>query len=119
MSRRPYIAHRAPALTDTPRETSQARPWIAPQGRPAWIARRCSPEMARELVQAQFHSPDCGFPFEAASACTEIGAEAEPRRKLPLSPAEAYLLMVIYVLSCCIAVWALCLIADALTAAAR
>ena len=117
MSRRLYIAHRAPVLTDTP--VSDSRPWVAPPGRPAWIARRCSPEMARELVLAQFHSPDCGFPFEAASACTELGADAAPRQKPPLSPAEAYLLTVIYVLSCCIAVWVLCLIADALKVAAR
>jgi hypothetical protein len=41
------------------------RQWVAPQGRieQGWPARRCSPEMARELVQAQFHNDDCGFPF--------------------------------------------------------
>lgn len=114
MSARPYIAHRAPVLTDTP--VSESRPWVAPQGRPAWTARRCSPELARDLREAKFHNADCGFHFEAASSCTVIGAESDPP-KPPLSPAEAYLLMVIYVLSCCIAAWVLCQVADALKAA--
>lgn len=44
-----------------------------------WSPRRCSAEMAREQALAQFHNDDCGFPFEAASSCTEIGAEPEPQ----------------------------------------
>lgn len=44
-----------------------------------WTPRRVSAEMAREQALAQFHNDDCGFPFEAASSCTEIGAEPEPQ----------------------------------------
>ncbi|MGQ3051060.1 MAG: hypothetical protein ACT6S0_04685 [Roseateles sp.] len=96
MNARRMTAHRALPLPPD-------RPWIAPQGRPeqGWPARRCSPE-----VQPA-----------PAEACTELGADDD--RPDDLSPAEAYLLTVIYLLSTCIATWALCLIADALKAAAR
>lgn len=53
-----------------------------------------------------------------AEACTELGADAAPRRQQPLSPAEAWLLMVIYIVSCCIAAAVLCLVVDWLRVAA-
>ncbi|RZL40143.1 MAG: hypothetical protein EOP35_01675 [Rubrivivax sp.] len=106
--------HRAPLLPDSGL-------WIAPQGRPAWPARRCSPEVQ------PFGGCDCSAGKTAcdciqpapAEACTELGADSAQLKKQPLSVGEAYLLMVIYMLSCCIAVSVLCLISDALQVAAR
>jgi hypothetical protein len=81
---RPYTAHRAPVLID--------QPHTAPQGRPeqGWPIRRCSPEMA-------VYDPE----------------DDDKRQREALSAAEAYLLVAIYSLSCVIATWALCVIADA------
>lgn len=85
---RHYLAHRAPVLTDRPHTTPQGR---KEQG---WPLRRHSPEWA-------VYDP----------------SDDDDKRREALSPAEAWLLMVIYLLSCVIALSVLCVVADAIKGA--
>jgi len=80
-------AHRAQPLSVV--EARERTPYTAPQGRPeqGWPIRRCSPEMA-------VYDP----------------ADDDAKREA-MSPAEAWLLMVIYLLSACFMAWLLSVLA--------
>ena len=82
-----------------------------------WTPRRVFVPQGVDQQGRQVPTIPSAEPFPVVADRRPEAHDPEDAPKPSLSPAEAYLLTVIYVLSCCFAVWVLCVIADALRAA--